>query len=512
MFHEDTAKEVCCLAPPGTWLPLRFETGHRFRDERLAAVCYSAQMRQTSRFSSSWVRYSALFAALCILPGLPVKAQSAATEEPDEKTSAEFSAAADDVLQQMSRITGLRQKTPLKKTLRSRDDIRAYLLRQMNEDKNPQERYADARAAEAFGLLPKNFDLDPFMVDLLTEQIAGLYDPKAREFYIADWIPLATQKPVMAHELTHALEDQYFNIETWSKAVHSNGDATLARDAVLEGSAMAAMVDYILKDTGRSLKDLPSFDPSMLVGDLAASPKLQQAPPFIRDSLTFPYISGLNFTAAALRTVGWNALPGLFAKPPVSTQQILHPALYKAGKMPKEVTVPSFEKWLGPDWLKLEDDTMGEFGWQEVLKQFLDEKSAVALAERWEGDHYIVYEHKQSKKLVLATRLSLYSDEAASRFFGRYSEALEKKYADRTRLLRRPNYFSFETPDGGVFLRCVSTECISLEGTDRRVFAQWNADLKWSPLPELPQKPEGDPTKVALLPRLSHGERAAFVR
>ena len=69
--------------------------------------------------------------------------------------------------------------------------MRAYLIRQIDDDKNPQERYADARAAEAFGLIPKHFDLDPFMVDLMTEQIAGLYDPKAREFYIADWIPLS---------------------------------------------------------------------------------------------------------------------------------------------------------------------------------------------------------------------------------------------------------------------------------------------------------------------------------
>src|SRR5438876_1493169 len=330
-----------------------------------------------------------------------------------KEASAEFVAAADEVLQEMSQITGLRLRTPLKKTLRSREDIRAYLIRQMDDDKNPQERYADARAAEAFGLLPEKFDLDPFMVDLMTEQIAGLYDPKAREFYIANWIPLATQKPVMAHELTHALEDQYFRIEEWSKAVHTNGDATLARDAVLEGSAMAAMVDYMLRGTGRSLKDLPAFDPSMMMGDLASSPKLEQAPPFIKDTLMFPYLSGLNFTASAIRNVGWGALSTLFTKPPLSTQQILHPALYKSGKVPRAVSVPSFEKSVGSDWAKLEDDTMGEFGWREILQQFIDKDSAASIAEAWEGDHYIVYEHKQSKKLVLATRLSLSSDETA---------------------------------------------------------------------------------------------------
>lgn len=433
----------------------------------------------------------------------PLLAQSpdvaAPATPPDKKTTEDFAAAADDVLEQMSQITGLKLREPLKKTLRSRDDIHAYLVHQLNDDKNPQERYADTRAAEAFGLLPKNFDMDPFLIDLMTEQIAGLYDPKAKEFYIADWIPMIQQKPVMAHELTHALEDQYFHIEAWSRAVRTNGDATLAREAVLEGSAMAAMLDYMLRPLGRTLKDLPEFDPSMLLGnELAGSPKMQAAPQFIKDVLMFPYLSGLQFNAAAMKSDGWNSLPSLFAKPPVSTQQILHPQLYKSGKLPKEVTVPSFDKPLGPNWTKLEDDTMGEFGWREVLKQFLDEKRAISLAEQWEGDHYIVYEQKQTKNLILATRVVLSSVETASRFLGQYSEALEKKYSQREHLLRRPGYFSFDTPDGGVFLRCIGAECVTLEGADRSVFAWWNVELKWPALPDQPQKPVADPTKVAL--------------
>jgi hypothetical protein len=99
--------------------------------------------------------------------------------------------AADEALLQMSEITGLKLRTPLKKRLRSREQIRAYVINEMKEDKDAAERYAGQRRAEAFGLLPKGFDLDSFMVDLLTEQIAGLYDPKAHEFSVADWIPVA---------------------------------------------------------------------------------------------------------------------------------------------------------------------------------------------------------------------------------------------------------------------------------------------------------------------------------
>jgi len=256
----------------------------------------------------------------------------------------------------------------------------------------------------------------------------------------------------------------------------------------------------MLRPMGRSMKDLPDFDPSLLVGDLASSPALNKAPPFIKDTLEFPYLAGFTFSASAMKAFGWNSLSSLFANPPVSTQQILHPELYKAKKLPKVVSVPSFEKELGPGWEKLEDDTLGEFGWREVLKQFMDKHAAASLAAAWEGDHYIVYENKQSKKLMLATCLVLSNEETSARFFGRYSEALEKKYSDRSHLWRRPNFFSFDTPDGSVFLRCVGTECITLEGTDRKVFVQWNSDLKWPDLPDPPQKPETDPTKVTLLP------------
>jgi hypothetical protein len=434
----------------------------------------------------------ALFLGLVLfLSGISTHAQEAAVapHPSDSKpaTDAEFIAAADEVLGQMSQITGLKLMTPLKKSLRSREEIRAYVIKQMNEEKNPAERYADQRSAEAFGLLPKGFDLDAFMVNVLTEQVEGLYDPKTQEFYIADWSPLEDQRMVMAHELTHALEDQHFQIETWLKAARPNEDAELARDAVLEGSAMAAMVDYLMLSTGRSLKDLPYFDPGMLIGELGSTPTLQKAPPFLKDSLIFPYIAGLSFSAAILKNTGWAALSGVFERPPVSTQQILHPALYRSGRTPATVVLPRFEKLLGGNWTKLDENVMGEFGWKEVLKQFLEDDRAKTLAAAWNGDRYALFEQKQTKKLTLVTRLHLDSEEHAVRFFGQYSEALEKKYSERTNLLRRPNFFSFDTPDGGVFLDCLGSECVTLEGATRKIFEGFTKELDW-PLP--PQPPE----------------------
>jgi hypothetical protein len=454
----------------------------------------------------------ALFLSFVLfLGGAVVHAQeaTAAPSSADSKpaTDTEFIAAADEVLGQLSQITGLKLLTPLKKSLRSREEIRAYVIKQMNEDKNAAERYADQRSAEAFGLLPKGFDLDSFMINVLTEQIEGLYDPTTREFYIADWSPLADQRMVMAHELTHALEDQHFQIERWLKAARPNEDAELARDAVLEGSAMAAMVDFLMLGTGRSLKDVPEFDPGMLIGDLGSTPTLQKAPPFLKDALIFPYLGGLTFSAAIMRNTGWAALPGLFEKPPVSTQQILHPALYRSGKMPSSVILPPLEKILGDGWSKLDENIMGEFGWKEVLKQFLDNDRAKTLAAAWDGDRYIVFEQKQSKKLILVTRLHLDGEEHAARFFGQYSEALEKKYSERTNLLRRPSFFSFDTPEGGVFLDCLGNECVAMEGASRNTFDAFTKALSWPLAPQPAERPEAVPKRTAVI--FSPAARAA---
>jgi len=428
---------------------------------------------------------SALLAASTLL-GRQASTAPKAGNNPAKVDNAEFVAAADDVLQQVSQITGLKLVSPLKKTLRSRAEIRAYVIREMDDEKNPAERYADARSAEAFGLIPKGFPLDSFLVDLLEEQIAGLYDPKAQEFYIADWIALDDQRMVMAHELTHALQDQHFKIEGWVKAARPNDDAELAREAVLEGSAMAAMFDYLLKPRGLTIEELPAIDPSLLAGDMSKSPKLQEAPQFMKDAMVFPYFGGLTFSTAVLKTGGWSALSDVFGRPPISTQQIMHPALYKSHRFPAPLSVPAVEKLLGLDWVRLDENAMGEFGWKEILKQFSDEKSAAAMAAAWDGDRYLIYEHKGDKKLFLLARLRLDSEEHTGKFFNEYADVLLKKHNEQSKPSRTSNFFTFDTSDGGVFLRCFGVECVTMEGADRKAFERINDQLGWPAAPSNP--------------------------
>jgi hypothetical protein len=414
-------------------------------------------------------------------PATAPKSQGAPT------TSADFIQAADEVLAQMSKLLDLPIKEPLKKSLRSKQEIREYLIREEKEDRDEAQRYADDKALEAFGLIPKNFPLDSFMLDVLTDQVAGLYDPKAKEFYIADWIPADEQRAVMSHELTHALEDQSFHIDPWIKAARPNDDAEMARESVSEGSAMAAMVDYSLREQQVSVRDLP--DVSLLirsgaVEEMDKDPKLAKAPGYIRDELLFPYLAGTSFSQQFLKAHdGWADLNLLFKNPPVSTQQILHPQMYLKGVKPEAVTLPEWKGAVPGDWKLLEENVLGEFGLQEVLKQFIGQDRADSLSAAWTGDRYAVFEDSKTKEIPLVFRLVLDNTEDAVRFFGQYSEVLELKHKSRTALFRRPNYFQFQTDTGGVFFRCVGTTCLAVENASRETYDYINRDIGWTSAP-----------------------------
>jgi hypothetical protein len=409
----------------------------------------------------------------------------------DTPTDPEFLKAADEVLAQMSQLLSLPIKEPLKKSLRSKQEIRAYLVREEKEDRTDAQRYADRKALEAFGLIPKDFPLDAFMLDVLTDQVAGLYDPKAKEFYIADWIPADEQRSVMSHELTHALEDQSFHIDSWIKAARPNDDAELARQSVSEGSALAAMVDYSLRDQKISVRELP--DVSLLirsgaVEEMDKDPNLAKAPIFIRDELLFPYLAGTSFSQEFLKAhKGWQDIAIIFQNPPVSTQQIMHPDLYLTGVKAVKVTLPDWKGVVPKDWKLLEENVMGEFGFAEVLKQFLGPARADKISDAWAGDRYAVFEDSKTKNTPLIFRLDLDNAEDAARFFGQYSEALELKYKTRSDLFRRPNFFQFQTDTGGVYLRCKAADCLIVEGASRETYDSITRALDWPAAPAPPE-------------------------
>jgi len=405
---------------------------------------------------------------------------SAAKEPvPGVPGNAQFYATAQSVLHVMSKILDLPVRSPLKESIRTKAQIRAYLVEEQKRDESAKQRYADKRTLEAFGLIPQGFPLDSFMLNLLTDQVAGLYDPRGKQFFIASWISPVEQKPVMAHELTHALDDQYFHLQKWQNAVRSNDDASLARDAVIEGSALDAMMDYSLRGLHTSVRELPDVAPFIetgVAGQMEKDPILAKAPAFIRDELLFPYLQGAVFSQAVLKkTSGWSDFKDVFRRPPVSTQQILHPGLYFEDVRPETVKLPNLKSVLPRGYSRLDENVVGEFALSEILKKFLGPGDAHVYAPMWRGDRYAVYENKASKQTVLVVLLALKSEDDAKLFFPAYRKALDQKDHPGEAIAEGPEYARFKN----VFLNCERNECLSIEGAEARTVERIEEKLHW---------------------------------
>ncbi|HYP00332.1 MAG TPA: hypothetical protein VER76_09100, partial [Pyrinomonadaceae bacterium] len=165
--------------------------------------------------------------------------------------SASVMAATAEVLKETSEIRGLGVLRTVKSGAQSRAEIERMLVRNLDEQTTPAELRASELALKKLGLVPANFEMRSFFIALLTEQVAGYYEPKTQEFYLADWIDLDGQQTVMAHELTHALQDQHFNLRRLEKWPKGDSDAELAAHALVEGDATLVMTFYVMRDLKR---------------------------------------------------------------------------------------------------------------------------------------------------------------------------------------------------------------------------------------------------------------------
>ena len=262
-------------------------------------------------------------------PKPPTQGQTAPADKPQTEThitpdqARELFRSVDELINFASDETGLPIRHQVKRTLTSRADVEKYLSDKFSEDQDSRRMQRGEIVLKKFGLLDRDFDLKPFMLALLKEQIAGYYDSKTKTVYMLDWVDPETQKQVLVHELTHALQDQHTDLEKWNDQTpadpsHNVGEDNdhlakdemdTARTAALEGQAMAVFVDYSLKPSGRSLiKDpelLEQLENQMQSTD--DSPVLARAPLLLSESL----LSLIKTAGVLNRMFGWTRAKSL---------------------------------------------------------------------------------------------------------------------------------------------------------------------------------------------------------
>jgi hypothetical protein len=342
-------------------------------------------------------------------------------------------------------IQDLRQlhfKKPVPLVVKSQDEAAAMMEADLMRDYTEQQLKADGIAGTLTGLYPTGIDLKAESLSLMKNQVAGFYDPHGKQMVLVEgggnlgfWNG-ATQfmiqrdvvgEMLLAHELTHALQDQNFNLESSLDKVKNDDDRALALKSVAEGDATLAGFAYAsggIDDAKAgimvaSLKDLPK----LLAAEAPDAPLGLSAP------LLFQYSEGTNFVAEVYRRGGWTAVDALYRNPPISTHQILHPALYFDNSAPEtRITLAGYENIMA-GWKKVDDDTFGELLLQVILERNLGKQSPeISLASRWVADRMVVLQ--ESRDVNVIWMLAFSDNQSASHFAVVYTTLLDRLLGD----------------------------------------------------------------------------------
>jgi hypothetical protein len=376
-------------------------------------------------------------------------------------------------------LPGLRRipfKHEVKRDVTKREQMKAMLLKEFDEDMTPEEFHANEAAFKAFGLIPRSLDLKEVMIQVYSEEIAAFYDPKTKTMHLIEEPAAKTKKPptflerlfgktggfdkdenktVIAHELTHALADQHYDLDALHKDAKHDDDRALAVSALIEGEATLAMMGAGMDDwDGSRIVKMPSADldrglsfiaPFMTM--LGGGKSLREAPPIIAESMTFPYLRGMVFCARLTNGGGWKAVDEAYRNPPVSTEQIIHPEKFKE-KPDLPIIVDLGELKPGAPWKELGRNVLGELQMSVMLG-----RQGARAAAGWDGDRYAVFE-TPDKKLGLVWYSTWDSSDDAREFAEAYV-----RY--QTRRMGKDGYQPEKIPDA--LWRCSDNVCKVVE-------------------------------------------------
>ena len=361
----------------------------------------------------------------------------------------------DELIKFSSDETGLPIKSTVKRQLTTRAAVEAYLDEKFNEDEGAKRMQRDEIVLKKFGLIDQDFELKPFLLALLKEQIEGYYDSKTKTVNLLDWVEPEEQKSVMAHELTHALQDQHSDLEKWDDQTPNDvshdaaGDQNnlakdemdTARDAVAEGQATAVMFDYMLKPMGKSLiKDpevLDTIKSQMNPAD--DSPVMARAPLLLSESMLFPYREGLSFEQDVWMDQGQAAaFAGALDRPPTSSWEIINPREYEKKHLPAIPLLPDIHPLVDALYQPYDIGQMGELDVHIITELFGGDNAARDLTPAWDGGLYWAGQlrsattpaEQASTKSLAIFYLSVWKNADSAQVFTKlYANNLARKYS-----------------------------------------------------------------------------------
>jgi hypothetical protein len=343
-----------------------------------------------------------IVAVVLITRSKPVQVEAAAVTP----TATSIDAQMDQIQQEVTSYRGLKMDKPLNRSLLTTDKLKDHVINEFFADYTAEDAQHDEEELNAFGLLPANFDLHDFYIKLYSEQIAGYYDSKTKQMYVvSDEGFNGTERMTYAHEFTHVLQDQTYDLENGLKMNEEyckhETEYCAALSALVEGDAtLSEQYWYYKYSTDQDKSQISDFQKSY------TSPVYDSAPAYMKEDFLFPYTQGLAFVNTLYGENKWTSIDDAFKNPPVSTEQILHPEKYP-GEAPVKVTVPDLLTTLGKGWTEVDRNVMGEWYTYLMLadgsdaKFRLDDQTAKDASAGWGGDTYVYYSNDTTKQFVL---------------------------------------------------------------------------------------------------------------
>lgn len=311
-------------------------------------------------------------------------AASAATADDTDANAAEGRR----IARMLKKVASARKLTPKREVpgvVLDRPALLARVKAHVDREVPREAIESEGAAMKLLGLIPTEFDYEKETYALLEAQLAGYYEPEDRSMYMASDLDADNAKATLAHELVHALQDQYWNLGARSKYKKGQGDVSSSTSALAEGDATSAMFDVMLAGTGRSALDLPEdVFTEQIIQSVSQGPS-GRAPHAMRAALVAPYVYGTLFIHALRRRGGWDLVNKAWERPPASSEQILHPDKWIADEAPVTVAAPTITA-LGPGYVVAENDTFGELGTGLTFAEWMDETVAKLAALDWGGD------------------------------------------------------------------------------------------------------------------------------
>ncbi len=344
------------------------------------------------------------------------------TEQHNAKTKVAHEARRAEIEKSVSTIRKLKFLQPVVYESLTRKELKTIVEKKLSEQYTDQEFKNMEVSLAAIGLIKPGLPLKQTIINLLGEQIAAFYDQHEHQLFMFENASLenAQNRVILAHELTHALQDQNFGLQNLALEVKDNDDKACAASSLVEGDATIVMTEYMVGDISWQ-----GIGQSLMGAVAQNMEQLEQAPRYLRETLLFPYMTGQEFCMAVQTRGGRAALSEAFEDPPLSTSQILHPKKYL--DHPREDPVQIEWKTMEIMGEKpISDNVLGELGARILFSEWLDEKLAKTASEGWKGDRYLVYGNEIENHCILKTVWDTSKD--ATQFFETTKSYLRKRY------------------------------------------------------------------------------------